>query len=83
MSNGVRFSFIKNSKFKTSMIGVYFSTPLTAEKVSINALVPAVLIVLGAVLYFSVFHNAFLLKTNRLRRLCDAAAVFLRQRRTP
>lgn len=43
MSNGVRFSFIKNSKFKTSMIGVYFSTPLTAEKVSVNALVPAVL----------------------------------------
>ena len=43
MDNGVRFNFIKNNKFKTSMIGVFFSTPMTAKNVSINALIPAVL----------------------------------------
>ncbi len=43
MDNGVRFNFIKNNKFKTSMIGVFFSTPMTAKNVSINALIPAIL----------------------------------------
>ncbi len=43
MKNGVRFNFIKNDKFKTSMIGVFFSTPMTNENVSVNALIPAVL----------------------------------------
>lgn len=43
MENGVRFNFIKNNKFKTSMIGVFFSTPMTSENVSVNALIPAVL----------------------------------------
>lgn len=43
MENGVRFNFIKNNKFKTSMIGVFFSTPMTVENVSVNALIPAVL----------------------------------------
>lgn len=43
MDNGVRFNFIKNNKFKTSMIGVFFATPMTAKNVSINALIPAVL----------------------------------------
>lgn len=43
MENGVRFNFIKNNKFKTSMIGVFFSTPMTNENVSVNALIPAVL----------------------------------------
>ena len=43
MDNGVRFNFIKNNKFKTSMIGVFFATPMTAKNVSVNALIPAVL----------------------------------------
>lgn len=40
---GVRANLIKTDKFKTNMIGVFFSTPMTLENASINALIPAVL----------------------------------------
>jgi hypothetical protein len=40
---GVRANLIKTDKFKTNMVGVFFSTPMTLENASINALIPAVL----------------------------------------
>lgn len=43
MGNGVRANFIKNDKFKTSMMGIFFSTPMTVKNASVNALVPAIL----------------------------------------
>jgi len=41
--SGVRANLIKNNKFKTNMFGVFFSTPMTIENASRNALIPAVL----------------------------------------
>ena len=43
LCNGVRANLIKNDKFKTNMIGIFFSVPMTEENVSLNALIPAVL----------------------------------------
>ena len=43
IARGVRANLIKTSKFKTNMVGVFFSTPMTLENASINALIPAVL----------------------------------------
>ena len=43
LCNGVRANLIKNDKFKTNMFGVFFSTPMTVENASRNALIPAVL----------------------------------------
>lgn len=40
---GIRYTFIENDKFKTSLFGVFFSVPLQKENVAVNALVPAVL----------------------------------------
>lgn len=41
--NGVRANLIRTDKFKTNMLGVFFSVPMTLENASINALIPAVL----------------------------------------
>lgn len=41
--SGVRANLIKNDKFKTNMLGVFFSVPMTKENASVNALIPAVL----------------------------------------
>ena len=43
IARGVRANLIKTDKFKTNMVGVFFSTPMTLENASINALIPAVL----------------------------------------
>jgi len=43
LCRGVRANLIKNNKFKTNMFGVFFSTPMTVENASLNALIPAVL----------------------------------------
>ena len=43
IARGIRANLIKTSKFKTNMVGVFFSTPMTLENASINALIPAVL----------------------------------------
>lgn len=42
-TTGVRTKFIKNEKFKTNMIGIFFNTKLDGENVTVNALIPAVL----------------------------------------
>jgi len=43
IKDGVRARLVKSNKFKTNMIGIFFSTPLNAQDVSKNALVPALL----------------------------------------
>ena len=43
IKDGVRAKLIKSGKYKTNMLGVFFSTPLTKDDVSKNALVPAIL----------------------------------------
>ena len=43
IKNGVRATLIKSDKFKTNIVGVFFSTELDKENVTKNALVPAVL----------------------------------------
>lgn len=43
LTRGVRANLIKTDKFKTNMLGVFFSVPMTLENASVNALVPAVL----------------------------------------
>jgi predicted Zn-dependent peptidase len=42
-TTGVRTKFIRNEKFKTNMIGIFFNTKLDEENVTVNALIPAVL----------------------------------------
>ena len=41
--SGVRANLVKTDKFKTNMLGIFFSVPMTMENASINALIPAVL----------------------------------------
>ena len=43
IKNGVRARLLKSDKFKTNIIGVFFSTELNKENVTKNALIPAVL----------------------------------------
>lgn len=43
LKSGVRANLIRTDKFKTNMLGVFFSVPMTLENASVNALVPAVL----------------------------------------
>ena len=43
IKNGVRARLLKSDKFKTNIIGVFFSTELSSENVTKNALIPAVL----------------------------------------
>ena len=43
IKNGVRARLLKSDKFKTNIIGVFFSTELNNENVTKNALIPAVL----------------------------------------
>jgi predicted Zn-dependent peptidase len=43
IKNGVRARLLKSDKFKTNIVGVFFSTELNKENVTKNALVPAVL----------------------------------------
>lgn len=42
-NTGVRANLIRNDKFKTSMIAIFFSTQITKENCAINALIPAIL----------------------------------------
>ena len=41
--SGVRANLVRTDKFKTNMLGVFFSVPMTLENASVNALIPAVL----------------------------------------
>jgi len=43
LCRGVRANLVRTDKFKTNMLGVFFSVPMTLENASINALIPAVL----------------------------------------
>ena len=43
LCKGVRANLVRTDKFKTNMLGVFFSVPMTLENASINALIPAVL----------------------------------------
>jgi len=43
IKNGVRARLLKSDKFKTNIVGVFFSTELSKETVTKNALVPAIL----------------------------------------
>ncbi|MBE5812404.1 MAG: insulinase family protein [Clostridiales bacterium] len=43
IKNGVRARLLKSDKFKTNIVGVFFSTELDKENVTKNALIPAVL----------------------------------------
>jgi len=40
---GFRANLVRTDKFKTNMLGVFFSVPMTLENASVNALIPAVL----------------------------------------
>ncbi len=43
LASGVRANLVRTNKFKTNMLGVFFSVPMTFENASVNALIPAVL----------------------------------------
>jgi predicted Zn-dependent peptidase len=43
IKNGVRARLLKSDKFKTNIIGIFFSTELNKENVTKNALIPAIL----------------------------------------
>lgn len=43
LKRGVRANLVRTDKFKTNMLGVFFSVPMTLENASVNALIPAVL----------------------------------------
>lgn len=43
IKNGVRARLLKSDKFKTNIVGVFFSTELNEENVTKNALIPAIL----------------------------------------
>lgn len=43
IKNGINLHLIKTNKFKTNLLSVFLSTPLEKEKVTFNALIPAVL----------------------------------------
>lgn len=43
LKRGVRANLVRTDKFKTNMLGVFFSVPMTFENASVNALIPAVL----------------------------------------
>jgi len=43
IKNGVRARLLKSNKFKTNIVGVFFSTELNKDNVTKNALIPAIL----------------------------------------
>ena len=43
LKKGINFHIIKTNKFKTNLLAVFLSTPLNKEKVTKNALIPAIL----------------------------------------
>lgn len=43
IKNGVRARLLKSNKFKTNIVGVFFSTELSKDNVTKNALIPAIL----------------------------------------
>ena len=43
IKNGINLHIIKTNKFKTNLLSVFLSTPLRKEKVTQNALIPAIL----------------------------------------
>lgn len=43
IKKGINLHLIKTNKFKTNLLSVFLSTPLSKEKVTLNALIPAIL----------------------------------------
>ena len=43
LKNGIKLHTINTNKFKTNIIAVFLSTPITRENVTKNALIPAIL----------------------------------------